>query len=303
MRFRSCFLLSSFLVFGYPLAVRKAGNSDGLHNLDETLAIRNDADVSKSSTATPLRSSTSNAGNVFDQPWADKAQPLSTQNQSPSKGSTGLSGLGPSTGSSLIADGITDELGAWGSGATGTAGAVGAAALDLLWGRINDVNLLLDDNPKDVKVINPFTPFKKDDGAKNGGIEVQGTTLTNQGGAGAASEGGGTGTTTEPPCPREKFGLRNLAWCDLGYPPSVAIRGGYEIVVRGYRCTLFPHCYSQSSRPSSFTFYVVININKLYCNPPADLGYCLGAYQLYWCCEALDSNDASVSERERERKN
>lgn len=234
MRFRSWFLLSSFLVFGFPLAVRK------VHDLDETLSIRNDADASKSFTATPFRSLTSNAGNVFDQPLADKAQPLSTQNQSPSGSSAGLSNIVPSTGSSLIADNVFDGSGSWGSGVSGAAAAFGAAALDLLGGRIDDVNLLLDDNPKDVKVINPFIRSKMDDGAENGGT-VQGTTLTDQGGAGAASEGGGAGTTTGVPCPIERFGLRNLAWCDLGYPTSVAIREGYEIIVRGYQCTLFPY--------------------------------------------------------------
>lgn len=55
--------------------------------------------------------------------------------------------------------------------------------------------------------------------------------------------------------------------------------------------------------PPSLSFYVVININKLYRNPPADLGVCLKAYQLYWCCETLDPKDLNVSEGEREREN
>lgn len=246
IRSRSCFLLSNLLVFSFPLAVQKEENSVTLPKTDEAFSVLDEGDPSKDLSSTISMSQNSDGRNSFDQPLLpDKVQLLSTLNQPPSKDSTGLPGLIPSSGSSLLAQSITDEIpGLSGAGAAFGAGLAGS--LDLLWGRIQDVNLQLNDNPTDVKVINPFLPLKKHDGTKPGGA-VQGGTLTNQGGIGADTEVGGTNLGDS--CPSDRFGRRTLIWCDLGYPSSVEIREGYEIAVHGYLCTLF-FCWDGPSHSS-----------------------------------------------------
>lgn len=239
MRFRSCFLLSNFLVFGFPLAVQKEGNLDASHKPDEALNVRDGVDASKDFAATTSMSWSSDGRNIFDQPLSDEAQSLSTNIQSPSKDFTGRPDSVPSTGSFLLADGITDEVP--GLSGVGAAAAVGAAGtLDLLGGRIHDVNLLLDDNPTNVKVINPLIRAKKDPGVKEGG-GAQAGTITKQSGSGTGAAADGGAIDMSNLCPYERFAFRTLAWCDLGDPTSVLLRIGFGIVVHGYNCTLLPH--------------------------------------------------------------
>ena len=247
IRSRFCFLLSNLLVFSFPLAVKKEESSVTLPKTDEAFSVLDEGDPSKDLSTTISMSQNSDGRNSFDQPLLpDKVQFLSTLNQPPSKDSTGLPGLIPSSGSALLAQSITDEIP--GLSAAGAAFGAGlAGTLDLLWGRIQDVNLQLNDNPTNVKVVNPFLQLKKDDGTKPGGA-VKGGTLTNHGGTGADTAVGGTNLGGS--CPHDKFGSRTLSWCDLGYPSSVEIRDGYEIAVHGYLCTLFLLGWSQSFSPS-----------------------------------------------------
>lgn len=261
MRFRSCFLVSHFLVFGFPLAVRKEDISDALQIPEVGLSIRDDTDDSTDSAATSFMSLTSDGQGFMDQPLADKAQPVSTQDQFASKDSTGLSNLVPSTGSTLLAQSLGNDLGTGvlpavegaanalpGAAAAGLSG-LGATFL-LLNGRIHDVNLLLNDNPTGVHVKSPFDS-KNVPGTK-GGATTPGSRVL-PGGTGAVTDQGGGTTDTASYCPPDHFGLRTLVWCDTGDPSSAELR--YEgIVVHGYRCTLSPN------HPPSHSLFFDIHI-------------------------------------------
>lgn len=258
MRFRSCFLVSHFLVVGFPLAVQKEGISDALQIPDVGLTIRDGTDASTDSAATSFMSPTSDGQGFIDQPLADKAQPVSTQDQFTSKDSTGLSNLVPSTGSTLLAQSYGTDLGtgilpavegaADGLSGAATAGLAGlGATLLLLNGRIHDVNLLLNDNPE-VHVKNPFDSKKVPE--TKGGATIPGSRV--QGGTGAVTDHGGRTADVANFCPAADFGLRTLVWCDTGDPPSVEVRSE-GIVVHGYRCTSSPnHSPSRSLFPYSY---------------------------------------------------
>lgn len=246
MRFSSCFLVSNFFIFGFPLAVKREKNSNAIHRSNEGLLVRDDADASKDFTTTLSTSLNSDGRNLFD-------QPLSTQNQLPSsKYSTDLPGLVSSTGSSLIAQNVGEEIQRAAAGANAALwGGVGAG-FGALWESIQDLG-------------NPSTPPKKDDGTNQGGTTqgptmtnkggtVQGTTITRQGGTGAAADGGEA--TLDAPCGDPRFGFRSLAWCDTGDPSSVMIVNGYEVRVFGYPCKfvfslMFPIIPSPPPPPSS----------------------------------------------------
>ncbi|MCJ1461461.1 hypothetical protein MMC07_000058 [Pseudocyphellaria aurata] len=164
-------------------------------------------------------------------------QPTSMQNQSPPEDSTGNSNLVPSTGSTLVADSFLDEIPGFNAARDAAAAGIGAALVgtfDLFLGRAHDVNLLLNDNPPDRHRVNQL---KKDDGAAHGGGAQGGVGVKSGGVAGAAADAGKF--DLENLCPPERFSLRTVPWCDLGYPRSVFIQAGYEIAVIGYACTVF----------------------------------------------------------------
>lgn len=251
MRFSSGFLVSNFFIFGLPLAVQRERDSNAIHGSDEGLLVRDNADASKDFTTTLSTSLNSDGRNLFDQPLVNKDQPLSTHNQLPSsKYSTALPGLVPSTKSSLIAQSLGEDIQRAAAGANAALwGGVGAG-FGALWEGVQNLG-------------NPSTTPKNDDGTnqgettqgttmKNKGGTVQGTTITRQGGTGAAAEDGEA--TLEAPCADPRFGLRTVAWCDMGYPSSVVIVNGYEVRVFGYRF----------------------------------LGVCIRAYQEGWCCDHED---------------
>lgn len=209
MPFRSCFNLSNLIVFWLPLVFQKERSPADFYNPDEpdnALSIRNDGDPFRYSGATLPSSLTSDGTSPSNQLLVEKVQPLSMQNQSPSKDSTDNSGLVPSTGSSLLAQSITDEIP--GSNAAGAgAAALFTGALGIFLGRAHDVNLLLNDNPTNVHI-------KKVDGVTHGGGAQGGSASKSGGSAGAATDG--SGSDLEILCPPARFSLRTVVWCDLG---------------------------------------------------------------------------------------
>ena len=139
----------------------KEGNSALMPKPIEALSVSNGINASKDFATALFMGLTSGARGCFDQPLAHR--------QSPSKDSTVLLDLVPSTRSSLIAQSITGGV----PRAVGAAAISGAAffggVFDILSGRINDVNVQPDDNPRNVQVEGCFSALKKNDRTRRDG--------------------------------------------------------------------------------------------------------------------------------------
>lgn len=234
MRLRLCFFLSSLFVFGFPLAVQKDGDSADLTKPDKALSVRDDADASQD---TAPWTGISGGPNSPYQLLATNSQLLSTPD-SPSKDSAGSPGLIPSTGSSLLAESLVDDIpggkAAVDAAAAGTAGTA-AYLLELFLNRADDVNFLLNDYPTDpnnVRIGVPKTEVEIVGGGKSNIPQVSAP---------------GRNNFPVPPavvgrCSLEPDPERVFPWCDNG-EGSVAemnVNGIAMVVVRGHECTLFP---------------------------------------------------------------
>lgn len=310
MHFCSWFFLSTFFVIGFPIAALEQGNLDATQKLNEALWLPDDGDASNDFW-------TSSGENIFNQPLPDEVQP---NDQSPSI---------PNIGSSLLAQGVADEIpgnnaenifnqplpdkapmasntgssllaqnaGTGESGGPGAAEAVvgaAATALALFLGRLSDINRALNNDHPNVKVTDiPFIDSKDDPNKMQGrprkmpaGEEPEAAT--------------GNGKVGSPNwCPPEEYGIRTLAWCDLGTRESIGITPRYDpsitqyyIVVLGFLCTFFPQLCSPTSPSLPFpflAFYIFIDFNYL-CRTlnldygPGSCSELHPAYQPYWCC-------------------
>lgn len=286
MRFRFCFLLSTFLAF--------KGNSIDLDKPDKALDLWHGVSpetLKDSAVAIPV--GTSDGHNSFDQQLADKAQPSSTtNNQSPSMDSQGLPDLISSKAPYLLAQSTFDEVPRMPGSDAGVGTAVDAGftgLLDLLWGRIQDVGHYLDDTK-------PFTGFKKDSNeipSRRG--KIQGGIDTMLGGTGGNF--GASGTGQEGSCTSPRFGNRALVWCDFGYPQTAQLTDDHEITVFGYDyCTSSPP-FPPNLPTRTFSLITYISLTSMILSRNLDefVGGCLGSYQVWWCCATLDYVEPHVS--------
>lgn len=217
MRFRSCFLLSIFSIFGFPIAVPNEGNPEALHRRDDALSIRNDGDVSNNfldqpSTSTPTTSTswTSGGEDPGNQPLSDEVQPLSN---SPSAKSTILA-------QNAYSDGV-NPASEWLLGPLIEGLGVGYKTfLD----RTHAVHQGLED----------------DDASSNGKVHEGAT--SNPAGATPGAATDNHETQSDDSCPAKYFGPRTLAWCDSGDRDAIEERDGITYV-HGYArpCTFFPN--------------------------------------------------------------
>ena len=219
MHFRSCFLLSTLWVFGFPIAVPKKGS------LDDASLVRDDALFSEDfsdalitsppSTGPLSASLTSGGGDIINQPVSDRAKQPSD-----------------SSGSTLLAQN------AYGNGAgvdpiTGIIlGGLGAG-IGLLLNGISDVNQRFQgDHTTKVKDTD-LNSFKKTPPSENdeaGAATQPGRATPNTATDTGKTDAGG-------PCPPEEFADRIVPWCDSGTPGNIGlIKGTTLITVIGYPC-------------------------------------------------------------------
>lgn len=308
MHFCSCFFLSTFCAFGFPIATPEQGTWDASQHLNEALSVPDDRDASNDFW-------TSSGENIFNQ-LPDEVQP---NYQSPSIPNIGSSLLAPgvadekpgnnaenifnqplpdeapkvpNTGSSLLAQNIgTGESG----GLEAAEAVVGAAitAADLFFRRLSDINGALNNDHPNVKVTDiPFVDSKDGLNKKQGGARKM------PAGAEAEAEAATANGKIRPAnwCPPEEHGIRTLAWCDLGIPESIEVTPEYNpsitqyyVIVYGFPCTSFPDICPPKPPLLLLSFYIFISVNHL-ChnsNPDKGPGSCSelrSAYQEYWCC-------------------
>lgn len=212
MRFCSVFLLSNFLIFGFPLAVQKEENSDALRESDRALSARDDV-------------------------VASATLPVSLNTDDP-----GLTGLDPGSGSSLLAQ-TTNEAPGWGLGHVESVVNTAGAMFDVLGNRVDHVgDALGDDYPTNVKVTFPSMGLRKEGAAQ--GASNPGQTPGKQEGADPEraiekQEGTGAATGDEGSRPLTDYlALKIIAWCDYGHPWSF-IKAGKLLNVKGYACMFF----------------------------------------------------------------
>lgn len=245
MRFCSCSLLLNSFIFAFALAVRLGGevNSHTFRKRDEALSAQDDA-VAPTDLANVLPvSSTSDDQKSFNQQMADKASPLSTDDQPPPRDSTRLSNLIPGTGFSLLAQSRTDDAPVL-SGVGSAAAATLTYALDLLGQGADNVGDILRD----------VFQSKETDAKEQGG----------RGGAGATNgkQRGTSGRDSETPLfyilhpcqPSERFGSRALPWCDVKrrYLKSVEERDDGTFAVHGYWCMIRYFVIEVPNHPFSY---------------------------------------------------
>ena len=243
MHFRSCFLLSTFSVFAFPLAVSNEGNSDALDSLDKALSVPGDTGTR---TQAPSTTDDLDAGNIFKQPLLEGAQKLSTETQPPSIPSTGTSIL------ALAGDGntettfkqplidrtqpIPDVPSIVAQNFYNPGDDDNSLAETLLWpifagyGLLHEgINRVFSQDSPNVKVPNtPFikTPANPQDGATtNPAAGARPETSTHYG----ESDSGDL-------CPPQIYKERVLAWQDLGLKGSVKVKRGVGIIVLGFPC-------------------------------------------------------------------
>lgn len=219
MRFRSCFLLSTLWVFGFPIAVPKEGS------LDEASLVRDDAlfseDFSDSLITSPpstgplSTSLTSGGGDIINQPVSDRAKQPSD-----------------SSGSTLLAQ-TTYGNGAGVDPITGLIWSGVGAGVGLLLDGIHDVKQLFQDHhTTEVKVTDPNSFIKNppSENDKAGAATQPGRATPNT----ATNTGG---TDADGLCPPEEFGERIMPWCDRGTPGNIGLIQGTPIMtVIGYPC-------------------------------------------------------------------
>ncbi|MCJ1262336.1 hypothetical protein MMC22_002206 [Lobaria immixta] len=252
MRFCSCFFLSTFCAFGFPIATPEQGTLDASQHLNEALSVSNDRDASNDFW-------TSSGENIFNQQLPDEVQP---NYQSPSI---------PNIGSSLLAQGVADEkpgnnaenifnqplpdeapkvpntgssllaqnVGAGGSGGLEAAEAVvgaGVTAVELFLRRLSDINGALNNDHPNVKVTDiPFVGSKDGLNKKQGGArkmpaeaEAEAATATANGRIPSANW-----------CPPGVYGIRTFPWCDLGIPESVELTPEYDPSITQYYIVVY----------------------------------------------------------------
>lgn len=321
MHFCSWSFLSTFFVFGFPIAALEQGNLDASQKLNEALSLPDDGHASNDFW-------TSSGENIFNQRLPDEIQPNDQSPSIPNIGSSLLAQgvaderpgnnaenifnqplpdkapMAPNTGSSLLAQNVgTGESG--GLGAAEAVVGAAATALAIFLGRLSDINRALNNDHPNVKVTDvPFIDSTDDPNKKQGGARKMPS--------GAELEAATANGNIRSPnwCPPEDYGIRTLAWCDLGVPESVVITPEYDpsitqyyIIVFGFFCTFFPQLCSPTSPslPFSFlAFYIFIDFNYL-CRTlnlddgPGSCSELYPAYQPYWCCRRQMAGATTVS--------
>ena len=144
MRFCSCSPLLNSFIFTFALAVQLGGgvNSHTFRKRGEALSAQDDAVAPMDLASVLPVSSTSDDQKSFNYHLANKASPLSTDDQPPPGDSTRLSDLIPGTESSLLAQSSTDDAPVL-SGVGSAAAATLTYALDLLGQGVDYVGEIL----------------------------------------------------------------------------------------------------------------------------------------------------------------